>query len=93
MQDIKNITYDKETGEVFAKEGKLLIFNEKKANEDAKYDGYYCLIASELDMETQRVIEIYRGLSDIEDSFKVYKSDLDIRPVHVSRKDRINAHV
>ena len=24
---IKNITYDKETGEVFAKEGKLLIFN------------------------------------------------------------------
>ncbi len=90
---IKNITYDKETGEVFAKEGKMLILNEDKANEDAKYDGYYCLITSELDMETQRIIEIYRGLSDIEDNFKVSKSDLDIRPVHVSREDRINAHV
>ena len=90
---IQNITYDKKTGEVYAKEGKKLIFNEKKANEDAKYDGYYCLITSELDMADQRVIDIYRGLSDIEDNFKVYKSDLDIRPVHVSREDRINAHV
>ena len=44
-------------------------------------------------MPDQRIIEIYRGLSDIEDNFKVSKSDLDIRPVHVSRDDRINAHV
>jgi len=44
-------------------------------------------------MHEQRVIEIYRGLSDIEDNFKVSKSDLDIRPVNVSRSDRINAHV
>ena len=90
---IQNITYDKKTGEVYAKEGKKLVFNEEKANEDAKYDGYYCIITSELEMSNQRVIEIYRGLSDIEDNFKVSKSDLDIRPVHVSREDRINAHV
>ena len=44
-------------------------------------------------MPQQRVIEIYRGLSDIEDNFKVSKSDLDIQPVYVSREDRINAHV
>ena len=90
---IQNITYDKKTGEVYAEEGKKLIFNEEKANEDAKYDGYYSIITSELEMPEQRVIEIYRGLSDIEDNFKVSKSDLDIRPVHVSREDRINAHV
>jgi transposase len=90
---IQNIAYDKKTGEVYAELGKELIFDEEKANEDAKYDGYYCIITSELDMEDQRVIEIYRGLSDIEDNFKVSKSDLDIRPVHVSREDRINAHV
>ena len=90
---IQNITYDKKTGEVYEEEGKKLMFNEEKANEDAKYDGYYCIITSELEMQDQRVIEIYRGLSDIEDNFKVSKSDLDIRPVHVSREDRINAHV
>ena len=44
-------------------------------------------------MPQQRVIGIYRGLSDIEDNFKVSKSDLDIQPVYVSREDRINAHV
>jgi transposase len=90
---IQNITYDKKTGEVYAEEGKKLIFNEEKANEDAKYDGYYSIITSELEMPEQRIIEIYRGLSDIEDNFRVSKSDLDIRPVHVSREDRINAHV
>lgn len=90
---IQNITYDKKTGEVYAEEGKKLIFNEEKSNDDAKYDGYYSIITSELEMPEQRVIEIYRGLSDIEDNFKVSKSDLDIRPVHVSREDRINAHV
>ena len=90
---IQNIAYDKKTGEIYAEPGKMLMFNEEKAEEDAKYDGYYCIITSELDMADQRVIEIYRGLSDIEDNFKVSKSDLDIRPVHVSREDRINAHV
>ena len=90
---IKNITFDKKTGEVLEEPGKKLIYDEEKAIEDAKYDGYYCIITSELEMHEQRVIEIYRGLSDIEDNFKVSKSDLDIQPVHVSRKDRINAHV
>ena len=90
---IKNITFDKKTGEIFEEPGKKLLFDKEKAEEDAKYDGYYSIITSELEMPDQRVIEIYRGLSDIEDNFKVSKSDLDIRPVHVSREDRINAHV
>lgn len=90
---IKNITFDKKTGEVYEEPSKKLLFNKEKAEEDAKYDGYYCIITSELEMPDQRVIEIYRGLSDIEDNFKVSKSDLDIRPVYVSREDRINAHV
>lgn len=90
---IKNITFDKKTGEIYEEPGKKLIFNSEKAEEDAKYDGYYSLVTSELELSAQRVIEIYRGLSDIEDNFKVTKSNLDIRPVYVSREDRINAHV
>jgi len=90
---IKNIAFDKKTGEVFEKVGTALLFDEEKAIEDAKYDGYYCLITSELDMPQQRVVEIYRGLSEIEDNFKVTKSNLDVQPVYVSREDRINAHM
>ena len=44
-------------------------------------------------MPDLRTIEIYRGLSDIEDNFKVTKSNLEIQPVHVTLEDRINAHV
>jgi len=90
---IRNIAYDKKTGEVFEKPGKALLFDEDKAVEDAKYDGYYCLITSELDMPQMRIVEIYHGLSEIEDSFKVTKRNLDIRPVYVAREDRINAHM
>ncbi len=90
---IKNITFDKKTGEIYEEPGKKLIYDEEKAAEDAKYDGYYSIITSELEMPDQRVIEIYRGLSDIEDNFKVAKSNLDIRPIYVSRDERIDAHV
>lgn len=90
---IKNIIFDKKTGEIHEKTGKKLEFDSEKAAEDAKYDGYYCLITSELELPDHRVIEIYRGLSDIEANFKVTKSNLDIRLVYVSREERINAHV
>ena len=90
---IKKITFDKNTGEIIEDTENKLEFDSEKAIEDAKYDGYYCIISSELDMPAYRIIEIYSGLSDIEDNFKVSKSNLDIRPVHVSRKDRINAHI
>jgi hypothetical protein len=90
---IKNILFDKKTGEIIENAGKALLFNSEKAAEDALYDGYYCIITSELEMADKRVIEIYRGLSDIEDNFKVTKSNLDIRPVYLSREERINAHI
>ena len=90
---IKNIVFDKKTGEIIEEAGKALSFDSEKAAEDALYDGYYCIITSELGMADQRAIEIYRGLSDIEDNFKVTKSNMDIRPVYLSREERIDAHI
>ena len=40
----------------------------------------------------QEIIDIYRGLWRIEESFKVTKSDLKTRPVYLSRLDRIESH-
>ena len=90
---IKNIIFDKKTGEIIEEAGKNLLFDSEKAAEDALYDGYYCIVTSELDMADRRVIEIYRGLSDMEDNFKVVKSNMDIRPVYLSREERIDAHI
>ena len=38
------------------------------------------------------IIDIYRGLWRIEETFKITKSELDARPVYVSRKGHIEAH-
>ena len=43
-------------------------------------------------MPSNEVIDTYRGLWEIEETFKVTKSTLEARPVYVSREDRINAH-
>ena len=43
-------------------------------------------------MSDEKIVEIYRGLWKIEDSFRVTKSELETRPVYVSRHDHIEAH-
>lgn len=41
---------------------------------------------------TSLIRAVYRGLWKIEESFKVTKSDLESRPVYLSRQDHIEAH-
>jgi len=63
-----------------------------KIQADAEMDGYYCIISSELDKTAEEIIDIYKGLWRIEETFRVTKSTLETRPVYVSRHDRIHAH-
>ncbi len=88
---VKNLEYDKETGEIITL-GKKPVFDEKKLREEEMFDGYYAIVTSELDKSDKEIIEIYRGLWRIEESFKVTKSDLKTRPVYLSRQDRIESH-
>jgi transposase len=88
---VNNIHFDKETGEILSAKG-VLSFDEKKLKEEEMLDGYYAIISSELNQTEDRIIEIYRGLWKIEESFKITKSDLEARPVYLSREDRIQAH-
>lgn len=66
--------------------------NLEKVAEQEKYDGYYVIVTSELDMPDGEVIEAYRGLWKIEESFKITKSEFKARPVYVSREDHIDSH-
>ena len=88
---VKNLEYDKETGEIITSKKKP-VFDEAKLREEEKFDGYYAIVTSELDKSDQEIIDIYRGLWRIEESFKVTKSDLKTRPVYLSRLDRIESH-
>ena len=56
------------------------------------FDGYYSIVTSELDMSDIEMREIYRGLSRIEDTFKISKTDFAARPVYLAINDHIDAH-
>jgi transposase len=89
---VKNLEYDKKTGEVLDT-GKALYMNEDKIAEEEKYDGYYSIVTSELHMSVDEIISTYRGLWEIEETFKITKSDLEARPFFVSEYSHINAHI
>ena len=88
---IKNIKFDKKTGEVLDS-GQALGLDWKKIQEDEALDGYYMIITSEYKESDDRIIEMYRGLWKIEESFRVIKSDLSARPAYVSLQEHIEAH-
>jgi len=88
---VKNVQYDKKTGEIL-KSGKSPRFDYDRLAEDEKYDGYYAIVTSELKMTDGEIIDAYRGLWEIEETFKVTKGTIEARPVYVSRQDRIGAH-
>jgi transposase len=88
---VANIEFDKDTGEIL-NTGKKLFLDKEKIKLDEQLDGYYAIVTSELDESDDNVIEMYRGLWKIEESFKITKSTLDARPVFLTRKDHINAH-
>ena len=88
---VKNLTYDKDTGEIVTTKQKLYL-DEAKLQEEEKFDGYYAIVTSEWDKSDEEIIDIYRGLWRIEEAFKVTKSDLETRPVYLSCNDHIQAH-
>ena len=88
---IKNIDFDKETDEIL-KTSKTLSLDLEKLKAEEALDGYYAIITSEHEETADRIIEMYRGLWKIEESFKVTKSDFEARPVYVSREEHIQAH-
>jgi len=88
---IKNIDFDKDTGEIL-NNGKALSIDENKIKDEEALDGYYVIVTSEMEETDDRIIEMYRGLWRIEEAFRVTKSDLEARPVFVSTKDHIEAH-
>lgn len=88
---VKKINYDKETGEILTASS-ILDIDEEKIREEEALDGYYMLLTSEMETPDDEIIDIYRGLWRIEESFKVTKSELEARPVYVWTKEHIEAH-
>ena len=59
--------------------------------EEEKYDGYYALTTN-LVGDVNEIFKIVKGRWEIEESFRIMKSDFLARPVNLSREDRIKSH-
>lgn len=88
---IKTVDVDKETGEIIHPE-KLIVFLDNKLEKYKETMGFYCIVTSEIDEDDKEIINRYHGLSRIEDSFRIIKSDLEGRPIYVWTEEHIKAH-
>jgi transposase len=88
---VKNLEMDKDTGEIL-KLSKKLSIDQTKVDEEARYDGYYAIITSEIEESDERIIEMYHGLWRIEETFRITKAVLKTRPIFVYKPEHIDGH-
>lgn len=65
--------------------------NEDIVKEEEKYDGYYG-ITTNLTGDISEILAISKNRWEIEESFRILKTDFDSGTIHLSREDRIKAH-
>lgn len=65
--------------------------DESIIKEEEKYDGYYG-ITTNLNGDIKEILAISKNRWEIEESFRILKTDFDSGTVHLSREDRIKAH-
>ena len=65
--------------------------NEEMVWEEERYDGFYA-VCTNLEDDVSTIIDINQKRWQIEECFRIMKSELQARPVYLSRKDRITAH-
>ena len=70
-----------------------IIVNEEKIKLDAKWDGLHGIITNVKDISAQEIYAQYRGLWQVEEAFRVNKSDLKIRPIFHWTPNRIQSHI
>lgn len=81
-----NVTDD---GEIAEK--KICELDLDKIRDEEKYDGFYAVITN-LEDDIRGILKINRQRWEIEENFRIMKTDFEARPVYVRREDRIKAH-
>ena len=81
-----NVTND---GEIAEK--KVLSLNTDTILKEEKFDGFYG-VCTNLNDNAEEIIKVNQRRWEIEESFRIMKSEFKARPVYLSRDDRITAH-
>lgn len=78
-----------EDGEIAQKS--IYQLDEAKILEESMYDGFYAVVTN-LEGDIRELININKQRWEIEENFRIMKSEFEARPVFVRRGDRIKAH-
>ena len=78
-----------EDGEIAQKN--IYELDKAKILEESMYDGFYAVITN-LEGDIREIININKQRWEIEENFRIMKSEFEARPVFVRREDRIKAH-
>ena len=84
----ENITDDGECADKYK-----LFYNGKLEKYEAQFDGFYALCVPEkMEADIEDILKISKGRWEIEESFRIMKSDFRARPVYLRLENRIKAH-
>lgn len=66
--------------------------DEEKIEEESRYDGLYAICTDLLDDDAEDIIKVSEGRWQIEECFRILKTDFSARPVYLQNENRIKAH-
>lgn len=72
-------------------ENNVYEIDEEQIAREALYDGFYAVITN-LEGDVSEIIKINKQRWEIEENFRIMKTEFEARPVYVRRDDRIKAH-
>lgn len=72
-------------------EKKIYELDMDKVRDEEKCDGFYAVITN-LEDDISGILKINRQRWEIEENFRIMKTDFEARPIYVRREDRIKAH-
>ena len=66
--------------------------DENKIADEAQYDGLYAVCTDLLDDNVNDILKVSEGRWQIEECFRIMKTDFSARPVYLQDENRIKAH-
>ena len=79
------------TGDGEIADSKKLTLNIDAINEEAMFDGFYA-VCTTLEDNIEEIIKVNKRRWEIEESFRILKTEFKSRPVYLKNDDRIKAH-
>lgn len=93
-KNVKQLISNRGYSKFLKSEGEAeLVLNEDKIAEEALWDGLHGIITNDTTSKSEELLARYRRLWVIEESFRIQKHHLAVRPIYHFKPERIEAHI